>query len=257
MVTHSPDGVPAHVVVNTAAGEIWKHCRDRSATHEATTTRAAHKAALGLDGVVVPEVLAVDAQANRIGFEFLPGLIPFSGLIYARSTPIPAVMTHRCGEALASLHNAMLITEADRVALASATLAGLIAGPIHGDFTPINVCYQPTSRSIVVIDWSAGPQHDGDGNWGSQLWDLAWFANSVVRLSPAPLDYGQVSGLIDALIAGYSARSEDFDTSDFLRCLREVSERSRIRQQSSSRTVSQRVLDARSRVIDRYLRQLA
>ncbi len=54
---------------------------------------------------------------------------------------------------------------------------------LHGDLTDNNILIN-NNNEVIIIDWESTPILNPYFNYGSSLWDVCWFINSLLRPSP-------------------------------------------------------------------------
>ena len=150
-------GQASNAGVPTRRGDaILKQTDPRSGTLEVAVTRAAHQLACESDAFYVPEVLDWQPHSGVLSLEYVPNLQPLSACL---NQPGPATtLVHRLGRVLGLVHTRLDLPP--DVALPAP--APWSAEPpdqvvVHGDFNLTNICLQPETDRLVLLDWSTGP----------------------------------------------------------------------------------------------------
>ena len=170
----------------------------------------AAKASRGLDigkdsGLFrVPKVVSFDAEAGRLDFERLDGLVTLLDLTVRKDGRLAGLL-EKTGRALAIIHERLTLPETMNYALPPEWM-----GPseqnvfIHGDFACINVCYHEQSDELVILDWSAAPLVGRTPTFGSRNFDILMFVSSLFHGAPCRQVLSwDAPGMSRAFLAGY------------------------------------------------------
>jgi len=150
----------------------------------------AAKASRGLDigkdcGLFrVPKVVNFDAEAGRLDFERLDGLVTLLDLAVRKDGRLPGLL-EKAGRALAAIHEKLILPETMKYELPPGWLGSIEQNVfIHGDFACINVCYHERSDELVVLDWSAAPLVGRTPTFGNRYFDILMFISSLFHGAP-------------------------------------------------------------------------
>lgn len=149
---------------------------------EAAMTGAA--AAVAPPGVRVPGVTRFDAATGILETERVTA---FTSLMALAATDDPRLegLCARLGVALAHFQSRLVVPSAHE-ALLPLPFAGHPdeRTPVHGDLNGSNVGFDPTTETLIVLDWSVAPSIAAAGTVGSRYLDPLWFALFFFRFRP-------------------------------------------------------------------------
>lgn len=123
----------------------------------------------------VPKVLEVDVGLGTVAFERVRGLVTLGRTpgVGRRDT---ADACRALGRALATIHNELHLPTAMMRPLPPPWPATRDSVCLHGDLTAANVCWNPQTRRIVIVDWATAPLIGETFTIGPRFFDVAWFA---------------------------------------------------------------------------------
>jgi len=156
----------------------------------------------------VPKVVKFDAEAGRLDFEHLEGLVTLLDLAVRKDCRLAGFL-EKAGRALAVVHEKLTLPETMKYGLPPEW-----SGPseqnvfIHGDFACINVCYHETSDELVIVDWSAAPLVGRTPTFGSRYFDILMFISSLFHGAPCrEVLSWDAPGMSRTFLAGYRSAS--------------------------------------------------
>jgi tRNA A-37 threonylcarbamoyl transferase component Bud32 len=172
---------------------------------EATKTRLAH--AIGKESGLfyVPKVLSFDAQAGVLELERIDGLVTIFELATRKDARLYELLG-RAGRALALVHEKLVLPDEMKYEMPPEWIDDSGRNVfIHGDLAVCNLLFHEESDKVVILDWSAAPVLGRTPTYGSRLFDVAWFINSIFLCRPRQLFLSwDAPGMADAFFGGYA-----------------------------------------------------
>ena len=152
----------------------------------------------------VPHVIALDASRSTLEFERIPDLTTFIRFAASRG-PECAKLARRAGRAVARIHLDLRLEESMRVPLPDEWSSPNEESVwLHGDLTANNICIDPNSMEIVIVDWSAAPLVGRRATVGPRSFDVLCFIRHVMMGAAWHQVLGwQGRSLCDQFITGY------------------------------------------------------
>lgn len=157
----------------------------------------------------VPKVCDLGEDHTVLEFERLKGLVTLEVLAVREDRRLPAVLA-RVGQSLRAVHEHLVLGDEMKALLPDEWMsAGGNDVFIHGDFTLGNVCLEPDTDRIVLIDWSTAPMLGRTPTYGSPCFDLQWFVGSTFESMPrAMAGRWNAEAMADAFLRGYGLRQD-------------------------------------------------
>jgi len=174
------------------------HTRATTTIEENRVTKVDHPAALALEvekmeaarelgertGLfVVPKVLHFDAQAGVLVMSRLQNLTPLRTLRGASERELQCYV--EAGKCLAIIHQSLALKTS--VSDLPCELDDVHSRCwLHGDYTKQNVgvVAEGDSWRIAIIDWQLSKMYGGMANFGTALFDVAWFVSGIFMEPP-------------------------------------------------------------------------
>ena len=166
-----------HVVFERES--VKKYCSPE--TLEAEVSKTQQAAAIGKEcGLFkVPSIVSIDKKESFFIMDKIDGLTPIRNLTDSDTSTLK--MYHRAGEALAIIHQSLIIPDSEKINLPEKLSLKGVNTCLHGDFTKANVCFTKNNGSmeLVIIDWQMTSIYGGKANYGTSLFDIAWFLSGL------------------------------------------------------------------------------
>jgi len=131
----------------------------------------------------VPKVVDFDETRGVAVFERVPGLQTLRRA--AVWGPEYEALAERIGAALAVIHRDLTLPPDMVIPLPEDFRGGGGEVFLHGDFGIKNICLDPATSSLVIVDWQFTDVHGGKATFGSRYFDIIWFVNTLLW-SPTP-----------------------------------------------------------------------
>lgn len=140
----------------------------------AEKTRRARDVAVASGLFDVPRVLEVDIDRGTVAFERVRDIVTLGRTpgLGGRDT---ADACRALGRALAAIHNELHLPAAMMRPLPPPWPAIHKSVCLHGDLTAANVCWNPQTRRVVIVDWATAPLIGETFTVGPPFFDVAWF----------------------------------------------------------------------------------
>ena len=164
---HSTVQIGKNTVTKTAAPGLMRV--------EVEKTRRAFEIGRDCGFFRVPEVLEYDEAAGVVVFELIEDIQPAISRVKQGQ-----FIAERIGRSLAVVHQSLSLPQEMVVPLPPEFVLPGTEVFLHGDFNCCNVCLQPCSDSIVIIDWQMTSRHGGESTYGNRYFDLVWFVNHLL-----------------------------------------------------------------------------
>lgn len=126
----------------------------------------------------VPEVLDYDDAKGVAVFERIERIQPIQNFIFRTKQVKPLMETLGC--ALAIIHRRLTLPYEMTITLPPEFDLPGTEVFLHGDFNGYNVCFEPQSSMIVVLDWQMTAIHGGHATYGTRFFDIIWFVNYMI-----------------------------------------------------------------------------
>lgn len=126
----------------------------------------------------VPEVLDHDDAKGVAVFERIERIQPIQNVIFRTKQVKPLMETLGC--ALAIIHRRLTLPYEMTISLPPEFDLPGSEVFLHGDFNGYNVCFEPQSSMIVVLDWQMTAIHGGHATYGTRFFDIIWFINCMI-----------------------------------------------------------------------------
>jgi len=131
----------------------------------------------------VPKVLDFDEARGVAAFERVAGLRTLRRA--AAWGPEFEALGERIGAALAAIHRDLALPPDMVIPLPEDFRGGGGEVFLHGDFGSKNICLDPATASLVIVDWQCTGVHGGKATFGPRYFDIIWFVNTLLW-SPTP-----------------------------------------------------------------------
>jgi hypothetical protein len=142
---------------------------------EVEKTQRAYEIGLDCDLFRVPRILDYDEVRGVVVLEKINGIQPFFAKIdYCKS------VIERLGRSLAVVHRSLILPQTMVTPLPPELFLPEREVFFHGDFNGQNICINPSTNAITILDWQMTSRHGGKATYGSRYFDLIWFVNYLL-----------------------------------------------------------------------------